>query len=350
MSADHHAMTMPRGASTVSVGLIHLLKHYAEGLGIDLERNGDQAALPEDPNARAPGSLFMSIWEQVVASGIDPHPGLNFGRELAKHYPGGSILFTMMMNCATIGEALEAFVRYHRIMADAIQPQLSFHGDRVHLSWTVRYTQFPSHPHLSEALLCTYRSILERLSQNRVRLVMVCFTHAGSDDARIFGDVFKSPVRFNAKCNEVVIEASALAMEIPFANREIFKAVERQAVSMADLMDRDARWTDGATRLICESLEKGIQPDIDTVAKQLALSRRNLQQKLNKEGTSYRNCLASVRKKTALDLLVRPDFTICDVAFLLGYSEQSAFNHAFRRWTGMTPRAYCLQSTQGPGG
>ncbi len=353
MTTDQHTMTMPRGGSSVSVGLIHLLKHYAAGLGIDLDAssqgNGARAGLPDDVNARVAGRVFESMWQQVVASGIDPHPGLTFGRELAKHYPGGSILFTMMMNCATIGEALDAFVRYHRIMADAIQPQVSLHGDRVHLSWKVRHTGFATHPHLAEALLCIYRSILERLSQNRVRFVAVSFTHAGPEDPSVFEDVFKSPVRFNAKYNELVIEASALAMEIPFANQEIFKAIERQAVRMTDLMDRTSprtsQWTDRTTQLICHSLEKGIQPVIDKVAKQLALSRRNLQQKLKEEGTTFRNCLSSVRKQTALDLLVKPDFTICDVAFLLGYSEQSAFNHAFRRWTGMTPRAYCLRST-----
>ena len=349
MAADNHPMKLPRGASMVSVGLIQLLKHYATGLGIDLDAmahgNGAQAALPDDVNAQVPGRLFESMWQQIIASGIARHPGLSFGREMAKYYPGGSIVFTMMMNCATIGEALDAFVRYHRIMADAIQPQLSLHGDRARLSWKVRHTGFASHPHLSEALLCIYRSILERLSQNRVRPVAVNFTHAGPADPRVFEDVFKSPVRFNAKCNELLIEAAALAMEIPFANQEIFKAMERRAVSMTDLMGRTTRWTDRLTRLIFDSLEKGILPNIDMIAKQLALSRRNLQQKLKEEGTTYRNCLASVRKQTALDLMARPDFTICDVAFLLGYSEQSAFNHAFRRWTGMTPRAYCLQST-----
>lgn len=353
MTADHHTMTVPRGASTVSVGLIRLLKHYAAGLGIDLDAavqgDGAQTALPDDLNARVPGRLFESMWRQVVASGTDPNPGLGFGREMAKHYPGGSILFTMMMNCATIGDALDVFLRYHRIMADAIQPKLSLHGDRVHLSWKVRHTEFASHPHLSEALLCIYGSILERLSQNRLRFVAVSFTHAGPDDPHVFEEVFKSPVRFNAKSNELVIEETALSMEIPFANQEIFKAIERQAARLADRMDRAARWTDRVTHLICGSLEKGILPGIDAVAKELALSRRNLQQKLKEEGATYRNCLASVRKRTALDLLVKPDVSICDVAFLLGYSEQSAFNHAFRRWTGMSPRAYCLQAAKAPG-
>jgi AraC-like DNA-binding protein len=47
-----------------------------------------------------------------------------------------------------------------------------------------------------------------------------------------------------------------------------------------------------------------------------------------------------VRKEIAVDYLKRPDVAIYDIAFLLGFSEQSAFNHAFKRWTGDSPREY----------
>lgn len=93
---------------------------------------------------------------------------------------------------------------------------------------------------------------------------------------------------------------------------------------------------------------KGIKPNIDSVSKKLALSRRNLQEKLKAEETTFRNCLESVRKQIALDYLAKPDVTICDIAFLLGYSEQSAFNHAFKRWTGKNPKAYCRELNWGP--
>jgi AraC-like DNA-binding protein len=88
---------------------------------------------------------------------------------------------------------------------------------------------------------------------------------------------------------------------------------------------------------------KGFKPTIDSVSKELALSKRSLQTYLKQEQTTFRNCLENVRKQTALDYLVRPDISICDVAFVLGYSEQSAFNHAFKRWTGTSPQDYRKQ-------
>jgi AraC-like DNA-binding protein len=65
-----------------------------------------------------------------------------------------------------------------------------------------------------------------------------------------------------------------------------------------------------------------------------------LQTKLKEEGTSYRQILDQVRKELALDYLERPEMTMFDIAFLLGFSEQSAFNHAFKRRTGSSPKEY----------
>jgi AraC-like DNA-binding protein len=68
-----------------------------------------------------------------------------------------------------------------------------------------------------------------------------------------------------------------------------------------------------------------------------------LQNKLREEGTTYRTVLDELRQETALHYLERQDVPIVDVAFLLGFSEQSAFNHAFRRWTGTSPQQYRMQ-------
>ncbi|MFN2165755.1 MAG: helix-turn-helix domain-containing protein, partial [Anaerolineae bacterium] len=65
--------------------------------------------------------------------------------------------------------------------------------------------------------------------------------------------------------------------------------------------------------------------------------------KLREEGTTYRTVLDELRQETALHYLERQDVPTVDVAFLLGFSEQSAFNHAFRRWTGTSPQQYRMQ-------
>jgi AraC-like DNA-binding protein len=332
-----------RGPS-VSVALIRILKDYAERMEINFPAIagavGVDLAVLGNNRARVSAKQFEQMWRQIVDSSKDPTPGLNFGEEMARHYPSGSILFTMMMNCATIGDALDTFVRYHRIMADAIQPQLRPDGDLIHLSWEVSQQAFPAHPYLSEALICTYHSILKHLTKGSLRPIGVYFTHAGPDDINAYRQVFKAPIRFEAEKNELVIAKEALDLEIHLANQELYEILENHADRLANSIGKENDWSSKVIRLISRMVMKGIKPNIDSVSKKLALSRRNLQAKLKSEKTTFRNCLESVRKQIAVDYLAKPDVTICDVAFLLGYSEQSAFNHAFKRWTGKNPKTY----------
>ena len=65
-----------------------------------------------------------------------------------------------------------------------------------------------------------------------------------------------------------------------------------------------------------------------------------VQIKLKEESTSFQEILDDVRKESAIHLLGKKDVLLIDIAFMLGYSEQSSFNHAFKKWTGKTPRQY----------
>jgi AraC-like DNA-binding protein len=91
---------------------------------------------------------------------------------------------------------------------------------------------------------------------------------------------------------------------------------------------------------IGEELMAGREVNLDVVASKLAMSPRSLQLKLKEEGATYQEVLDDLRKEIALDNLKKPGASIPDLAFLLGYSDQSAFNHAFKRWTGKTPKQF----------
>jgi AraC-like DNA-binding protein len=70
------------------------------------------------------------------------------------------------------------------------------------------------------------------------------------------------------------------------------------------------------------------------------VSTRTLRRRLSEEGSSYREIVDEVRADLARHHLAREKRDIDDVAFLLGFSDQSAFTKAFRRWTGRTPADY----------
>jgi len=171
-------MVKYRKNSTVSVGLIKILQTYAFSKGVDFLNvarscNFDVARLKND-EARVSIKSFELMWLQIVSISKDPYPGLNFGLQMATYYPAGSLLFTMMLNCANIEKALEVFVRYHRLMADIIQPRFQKKGNLTHLSWESASVDFHTQPHLSESLLCTYHSILSRLTPGKLTLVKQC--------------------------------------------------------------------------------------------------------------------------------------------------------------------------------
>jgi AraC-like DNA-binding protein len=92
-----------------------------------------------------------------------------------------------------------------------------------------------------------------------------------------------------------------------------------------------------STRVRDVVLAQGGRVSLARVAKSMALSPRTLQSRLDGEGTSCKQILDDVRKELALGYLERDDLSLSEIAFLLGYSEQSAFNHAFKRWTGHSP-------------
>ena len=86
-------------------------------------------------------------------------------------------------------------------------------------------------------------------------------------------------------------------------------------------------------------IEKG-RLNIDEVARELAMSPRTLQRRLENEGTTFGAVLDETRRVAALEYLKNPRIAIAEAAFLLGFSEPSTFYRSFRRWTGDTPANY----------
>jgi AraC-like DNA-binding protein len=81
------------------------------------------------------------------------------------------------------------------------------------------------------------------------------------------------------------------------------------------------------------------QSDVENVAQKLGISPRTLRRKLAEEGTTFAGIRDDLRLALAKRYLTEQDLSISRIAWLLGYTEVSAFSHAFRRWTGRTPRA-----------
>ena len=86
---------------------------------------------------------------------------------------------------------------------------------------------------------------------------------------------------------------------------------------------------------------------IDVVAESLGMSRRSLQRAIAAEGLNYSDVLAQRRLHRAMQWLDTTDKPVMDIALSLGYTDASNFSRAFRRHTGVSPRAFRRAGVQG---
>ncbi len=107
----------------------------------------------------------------------------------------------------------------------------------------------------------------------------------------------------------------------------------------------DASVSSRARALVGDDLPSG-NASVERVARQLGMSVRTPSRRLEAEGTSFRRLLDSVREELAFAHLRNPVVDVGEIAFLLGYSESSAFHRWFKRRTGRTPLAFRRAAAQ----
>ena len=151
-------------------------------------------------------------------------------------------------------------------------------------------------------------------------------------------EIFGSTPEFGASRNVVVLDAGLLDAPLPQADEHTAAMAQQMC---ADLLDARRSRTGLAARvrdLIVARLRH--PPTLDDVAQVLHMSPRTLRRDLSVEGTSLRQLIDEVRATLAGELIRGGRLTVAEVSRRLGYLEVSSFSQAFRRWYGVSPRAY----------
>jgi AraC-like DNA-binding protein len=113
---------------------------------------------------------------------------------------------------------------------------------------------------------------------------------------------------------------------------------EKYAKEFLAEMDRNNEHTRAVTRIILSKLDDEAL-SINKVARELAVSVRTLQNRLDEEGVAFSDLYKGIRHRLAQKYL-RENYTVEQITYLLGFSEPSVFRKAFKKWSGVTPREY----------
>lgn len=300
---------------------------------------GVTAATLLDPYARVPHGLVVALWTEVPARLDDDA----FGLRAAEATMNLSLdaLDHATRHCATIGEAMQRMTRYIRLLHDASVATVEIESDELG-RYVQRFDCEPAVPrHLSELILARWVLLIRRYCGAEAPLLAVSFTHEAPADLREHERVLGLPVRFGEPAHGFEFHPRLLTMPSRGSDLVLGEVMRRH---VEDLLAQQPGHDDvvrSARRVLVERLADG-PPTIDAVARALGTSRRSLQRRLAEDGTSFQQLLDETRRALALEHLRNPGTSLTEVALLTGFSDASAFHHAFRRWTGRTPREHRL--------
>lgn len=326
----------------VSTELCAVLIGFANSIGIEtnslLRKVQLNSELLKDTFDRLELDKFRYLWEEIIEKSNNNNQGLIFGSGYALRT--GGILKTILLNCKDLEEALDKFILYHIINAEINQFELITDGNRISLIITPYCSDILFSRHINESILATIVKTFVGLSGGKLVIDEIHFAHEAPKDISMHKEVFNTELCFDEDVNKIVFNKQELALPIAYSNRQLLDSLQQYADKLVNEIKTKNKWSLQVERFLTQILLNGDKPNIDLIAKNLYLSTRNLQYKLKLESTSYQFLLERVRKSLSLKLIENPEVTINDLAFLMSFSDQSAFCNSFKKWAGKSPLEY----------
>lgn len=180
---------------------------------------------------------------------------------------------------------------------------------------------------------------IHKMNDLPFQLTEVHLTLAPPADKRRFEEVFKCPILFGQEQNKLVIETHYLNVAFPQANQNAVEMYREQCEKM--LLESSSQ-EESVSRSLYRYLSMFNYeiPSVIEAASTFGVSERTLRRQLKAEETNYQRILDEVRFEKAKHWLLYSQTPIEDISHKLGYQEPAAFNHAFKRWSDMTPSQY----------
>jgi AraC-like DNA-binding protein len=294
-----------------------------------------------DPDAQIPFHKHAALLTLAAEDTGDDCFGLHLSTSIAPQQAG--VLGYVLLNSATLGDALVNLVRYYRVLTEG--PEFDFMVGKNEAMFVDRIIDpmVVDERQAVEFRLGVIYRFCQLITGRDLQLSRVEFQHAKPKEARTVRQVFGAPVRYERDRNAMVLEGKLLNCPIQTADNKLVKILKRHCRLILGTRPKTGDFVFEVQQLITTLLPSG-QPKIDAIAQELGMSSRTLTRRLSEEGLTYKGLLEEVRRKLALQYLKDRRISLKQVAYLLGYSEVSAFYHAFRRWTGSSPVQHRLKS------
>jgi len=329
----------PTSLATLGQIVLRVLEMYGLDAQAMFARHGIDPALLGNPNARIPSRTWDLLARDAAAHIPDPAFGLLAAR--CWHPSNLGAVGYAWLTSSTLRTGLGRLVRYWRVLGEASSTRL----EESAAGLTIVLARPAPDPVSSAVTMDFTTSLLVDMCRmnagSSLRPVAVSLRRVRPKGSEAHRRYFGCAVHFAAEEDSITFARRDVDRPLPTANRQLAATLDQILTEQLAHLDKN----DLVARCQAQLLEQLCSGEVseDVMAEQLHMSRRTLQRKLAEADLTYQKLVDDTRRDLAMRHLEDPRHSITDVTFLLGFSQQSAFTRAFRRWTGMSPGEYRAQ-------
>jgi AraC-like DNA-binding protein len=326
---------------TVGAGLARGLVEFAATKGADvnalLARAGIAPDDLTDQDDRIPFTKYKTLMRAGKELTGDPALALHFGE--ANDMAEISVVGLVANASETMMEAMAQLNRYGRLVVEFDGPHERFRisSDAQGGLWGEDMRENPNDfPELTESTFA--RMICRPRTFGVTQLVkLVHVTHPAPSYRDEVERVFGCPVVYEAGRNAMQVDPKWLMHRVALQPRYVFGVLSERADALMKSLEESKTTRGRVESLLLPQLHKG-DVSMDTIAAAMAMSRQTLFRRLKDEGTTFEELLDNLRHRLAVHYLDGKKVSVNETAYLVGFSDPSAFSRAFKRWTGTSPK------------
>ncbi|WP_374354539.1 AraC family transcriptional regulator [Chitinimonas sp.] len=318
---------------SVPATYVRLLFDYLAAHGRDAQTVLGEA--PPAADASCPALHWRQLLETAATAIDDPTLGLRVGATITAAHLGP--LGYVLAASSSVAEALGRYIRYQRLVHDVSPVSQRLHDGRLLLEWgdDARHIGLLA----NQCGLAALVQFARKLTGRELKPLAVHFVETTPADYSAYQAYFGCPVLFEQERTCLQFADSLLQQRLVQPDPALLAMLEQQVEALYAAMPARDPLLRRLQAVLSQALPAG-EPGLAYCAKTLQMSERTLRRRLAALDLPFRDLLEDTRWQLAQSYLRDARLSLPDIALLLGYSEQSAFNRAFRRWSGTTPRLW----------
>jgi AraC-like DNA-binding protein len=335
LNSEEDLALIPMAGGGLSRLAIARLEHAGVPVAPILRRVGLTPELVAEPEERLSVQSQIRLLDEAAIALKDDCLGFTLARDFDPREIG--LLYYVMASSRTLGEALQRLGRYSKVTNEAL---VFGHREATRLIINLSYSGVPRHSDRHQIEFCMFAvlRICRVLTGQKLVPQHFSIAHHRSGNTAEMSRFVGTKVEFGADTDEFALNIETRALPVIHADNHLNDLLLKYCE--AALANRRGDVSQLRTKV--EDTISSLLPHgrvvVGEVARTLGMSERTLGRKLADEGLNFTDILQQLRRDLAVRYLDDRKLRVSKIAWLLGFKEVSAFTHAYKRWTGKTPR------------